>query len=132
MATGPGQRVVIVGGGYIGLETAASLRALGVQVTVLEATGRVLERVTAPEVSTFFERIHREQGVDIRTNAMVQGLSGDREVREITLASGESIPADLVIVGVGVETNPDFAAAAGLAIDNGIVIDNQTPHNHPK
>ncbi|MFJ7623582.1 NAD(P)/FAD-dependent oxidoreductase, partial [Rhodococcus erythropolis] len=114
MATSPGRRVVIVGGGYIGLETAASLRVLGVQVTVLEAAGRVLERVTAPDVSTFFERIHREQGVDIRTNAMVEGLSGDREVREVTLASGESIPADLVIVGVGVEPNTDLAADAGL------------------
>ncbi len=77
----------------------------GLQVTVLEATARVLERVTAAEVSTFFERIHREQEVDIRTNAMVEGLSGDREVREVSLASGESIPADLVIVGVGVEPN---------------------------
>lgn len=131
MATGPGRRVVIVGGGYIGLETAASLRVLGVQVTVLEATGRVLERVTAPEVSTFFERIHREQGVDIRTNAMVEGLSGDREVREVSLASGESIPADLVIVGVGVEPNTDLAADAGLVIDNGIVIDDHTRTNDP-
>jgi 3-phenylpropionate/trans-cinnamate dioxygenase ferredoxin reductase subunit len=107
------------------------LRALDVQVTVLEATARVLERVTAPEVSTFFERIHREQGVDIRTNAMVEGLSGDRMVREVTLASGESIPADLVIVGIGVEPNTDLAADAGLVIDNGIVIDDRARTNDP-
>lgn len=130
-ATSPGRRVVIVGGGYIGLETAASLLALGLEVTVLEATERVLERVTAPEVSAFFERIHREEGVNIRTGALVKALSGDGRIREVILASGESIPADLVIVGIGVEPNTELAAAAGLAVDNGVVIDDQARTSDP-
>ncbi|MGB5149345.1 MAG: FAD-dependent oxidoreductase [Mycobacterium sp.] len=130
-ATSPGRRAVIVGGGYIGLETAASLRALGLEVTVLEATERVLERVTAPEVSAFFDRIHREEGVDIRTGALVEALSGDGRVREVILAGGESIPADLVIVGIGVEPNTELAAAAGLVVDNGVVIDDQARTSDP-
>ena len=124
-ATRPGRRAVIIGGGYIGLETAASLRALGLEVTVLEATERVLERVTAPEVSAFFDRIHREAGVNIQTGARVEALSGDGKVGEVVLAGGESISADLVIVGIGVEPNTELAAAAGLVVDNGVVIDDQ-------
>ncbi|PYE13519.1 3-phenylpropionate/trans-cinnamate dioxygenase ferredoxin reductase subunit [Williamsia limnetica] len=131
VAASPGCHAVIVGGGYIGLETAASLRALGLEVTVLEATGRVLERVTAPEVSAFFDRIHREKGVNIRTDALVEALSGVGRVREVALADGESIPADLVIVGIGIEPNTDLAAAAGLAVDNGIVIDDQARTSAP-
>ncbi|MCP9271222.1 NAD(P)/FAD-dependent oxidoreductase [Mycolicibacterium arenosum] len=130
-ATSPGRRAVIVGGGYIGLETAASLRALGLEVTVLEAAERVLERVTAPDVSAFFDRIHREENVDIRTGALVEGLSGDGSVREVILAGGETIQADLVIVGIGVEPNVELAAAAGLAVDNGVVIDDQTRTTDP-
>ncbi|MBJ8342982.1 MULTISPECIES: NAD(P)/FAD-dependent oxidoreductase [Antrihabitans] len=130
-AARPGLRAVIVGGGYIGLETAASLRALGLEVTVLEATGRVLERVTAPEVSAFFDRIHREEGVNIRTGALVEALSGDGRVREVVLASGESIPTDLVIVGIGVEPNTELAAAAGLVVDNGIEINDHARTSAP-
>ncbi|CAN5214934.1 FAD-dependent oxidoreductase [soil metagenome] len=124
-AATPGRRAVIVGGGYIGLETAASLRQLGLEVTVLEATERVLSRVTAPAVSAFFERIHQEEGVDLRTGALVEAFTGDTRVREVVLASGESIPADLVIVGIGVEPNTELAAAAGLMVDNGVLIDSQ-------
>lgn len=130
-AARPGLRVVIVGGGYIGLETAASLRALGLEVTVLEATERVLKRVTAPDVSAFFDRIHREEGVIIRTGAMVEALAGDGQVREVILAGGESIPADLVIVGIGVEPNTELAAAAGLVVDNGVLIDSQARTSEP-
>lgn len=127
----PGQRVVIVGGGYIGLETAASLRGLGFEVTVLEAAERVLERVTAPAVSAFFERIHRLEGIDLRTGAKVDSLLGEGQVREVHLASGESIRADLVIVGIGVEPNTELAAAAGLVVDNGVLIDAQARTSDP-
>ncbi|WP_036490545.1 NAD(P)/FAD-dependent oxidoreductase [Nocardioides sp. CF8] len=127
----PGSRTVIIGGGYIGLETAASLRTLGLEVTVLEATERVLERVTAPDVSAFFTRIHVDEGVTIRTGALVEALSGDGQVREVVLAGGELIPADLVIVGVGVEPNTELAAAAGLAVDDGVVIDDQARTSDP-
>lgn len=119
----PGRRAVIVGGGYIGLETAASLRALGLDVTVLEAADRVLERVTAPEVSAFFTRIHQHEGVDVRASASVEALVGDHRVREVVLASGEPVTADLVIIGVGIEPTTELAEAAGLAVDDGILID---------
>lgn len=128
----PGRRAVIVGGGYIGLETAASLRALGLEVTLLEATERVLERVTAPEVSAFFDRIHRSEGVDIRTGALVEALTGDNRVQEVVLAGGEVVRADLVIVGIGVEPNTELAAAAGLAVDNGVVIDDHARTSDPE
>ena len=124
-AAQPGSVAVIVGGGYIGLEVAASLRALGLDVTVLEATERVLERVTAPEVSAFFQRIHQEEGVSIRTGALVEAFTGETKVREVLLSNGEAIPADLVIVGIGVEPNTELAASAGLEVDNGIVIDDR-------
>lgn len=130
-ATASGRRVVIVGGGYIGLETAASLRSLGMNVTVLEATERVLQRVTAPEVSAFYTRIHNGEGVDIRTHALVEAFSGDGRVQQVVLADGEPIPADLVIVGVGVVPNTELASAAGLSVDNGIVIDDQARTSDP-
>lgn len=126
-----GRRAVVVGGGYLGLETAASLRALGLDVCVLEAAARVLARVTAPEVSRFFERIHREEGVDIRTGAVVGAFQGEGAVQQVVLAGGEAIPADLVVVGIGVEPNTDLAAAAGLMVHDGILIDAQARTSDP-
>lgn len=131
-AATPGRRAVIVGGGYIGLETAASLTALGLDVVVLEAAGRVLERVTAPDVSAFFTRIHRGEGVDIRTGAVVEALVGDGTVSGVVLAGGEVVPADLVIVGIGVEPNTELAAAAGLDVDDGVLIDSRSRTSDPE
>lgn len=125
------RRAVVIGGGYIGLETAASLRQLGVHVTVLESADRVLQRVTAPVVSAFYERIHREEGVDVRTGVKVIGLEGGEHVRGVMLASGEVIPADLVIVGVGVVANVELAQEAGLVVHDGIVIDGQGRTSQP-
>lgn len=122
----PASRVVIIGAGYIGLETAASLRKTGHAVTVLETAERVLQRVTAPAVSAFYARVHREEGVDLRTGVAIAALVGDDRVRGVRLTDGEVIPADLVIVGIGVTPNVELAAAAGLSVDNGIVIDAQT------
>ncbi len=127
-----GSHAVIVGGGYVGLETAASLRALGLDVTVLEAAERVLERVTAPEVSAFYERVHRDAGVVIRTGAQVSAMAGDDRVREVVLRGGERIPADLVIVGVGLVPNTELAAEAGLHVENGIVIDDLARTSDPR
>ena len=120
---GDGVRVAIVGAGYIGLETAASLRRLGVAVTVLEAADRCLQRVTAPEVSAFYARVHREEGVDLRVGVGVAAIIGRDRVRGVELAGGEAIEADLVIVGIGVLPNVELAEQAGLATDDGIVID---------
>jgi 3-phenylpropionate/trans-cinnamate dioxygenase ferredoxin reductase subunit len=118
-----GARLVIVGGGFIGLEVAAVAVKRGLQVTVLEALPRVLARVTAPEVSAFYEREHRAHGVDLRTGAGVAALAGAPEVNEVVLDSGERIAADLVVVGIGLIANAELAAQAGLGVANGIVVD---------
>lgn len=125
------RQVVIIGAGYIGLETAASLRKLGVAVTVLETAERVLQRVTAPALSAFYARVHREEGVDLRTGVTIAALTGTARVNGVQLTNGEVIPADLVIVGIGVLPNVELAITAGLAVDNGIVIDGQGRTSDP-
>nr|AEO27387.1 ferredoxin reductase [Pseudomonas sp. 19-rlim] len=121
--TGPGKHAVIVGGGYIGLETAAALRKIGMQVTVLEMAPRVLARVTAPQVSAFFQRIHAAEGVTIRTDTLVSGFEGGTQVTAVLCSDGSRLPADLVIVGIGVIPNTELAVTAGLSVDNGILVD---------
>ncbi len=125
------RRVVIIGAGYIGLETAASLRKLGIEVTVLETAERVLERVTAPQVSVFYDRVHREEGVDLRTGVTVTAIEGDDRVRGVRLADGGFVDADLVIIGIGVVPNTELAEAAGLTVDNGVVIDDHCRTDDP-
>ncbi|CAB5301067.1 FAD-dependent pyridine nucleotide-disulfide oxidoreductase [Burkholderia multivorans] len=119
----PGMRAVIVGGGYIGLETAAVLNQIGMQVSVLEMAPRVLARVTAPEVSAFFERVHREAGVDVCTGVSVAGFEGGARVERVIARDGRRWAADLVVIGVGVLPNVEIAARANLAVDDGIVVD---------
>lgn len=122
----PDMRLVIVGGGYVGLEVAAAASQRAMRVTVLEALPRVLARVTAPEVSAFYERVHREAGVDIRTGVEVQSLelSASRDtVTALHCSDGSRVEADVVIVGIGLVPNVELAQGAGLAVDNGIVVD---------
>ncbi|MFS1523120.1 NAD(P)/FAD-dependent oxidoreductase [Microbulbifer sp. 2304DJ12-6] len=121
--TGSDKRAVIIGGGYIGLETAAALRKLDMQVTVLEALPGILQRVTAPEVADFFARTHREEGVEIVTNEQAIAITGDKKVASVECLSGADYPADIVIIGIGVIPNVELAAEAGLHIDNGIKVD---------
>ncbi len=116
------KKAVIVGGGYIGLETAAVLRKLGLQVTVLEAMPRLLQRVTTAEVAGFYARIHAEEGVDIRCNEIVSAIAGDQHVTAVQCKSGDVLPADLVVVGIGVIPNTELAAAAGLGTHHGILV----------
>ncbi|TLX71309.1 pyridine nucleotide-disulfide oxidoreductase [Pseudomonas nicosulfuronedens] len=122
----PGMRLVIVGGGYIGLEVAAVAIKRGLKVTVLEALPRVLARVTAPELSAFYESRHRAAGVEIRTDTQVRDVqldpSGDA-VAALQCADGSSVPADLVVVGIGLLPNVELAVDAGLEVDNGILVD---------
>ncbi len=126
-----GKRVVIVGGGFIGLEVAAVLSKLGLHITVLEGLPRVLARVTVPEVSAFFERVHREAGVDLRTNVQITAFEGGQAVEQVLLADGSRIPADFVVAGIGQLPNVELAQEAGLAVDNGIVVDEYARTNDP-
>jgi len=120
----PGARLIVIGAGYIGLEVAAVAVTQGLNVTVLEVADRVMNRVVAPEVSEFFARVHREEGVDIRCNRDPGGiLVGDDAVTAVRSPDGEELPADLVVIGVGILPAVDIAEAAGLACDNGIVVD---------
>lgn len=127
-----GQRLVIVGAGYIGLEAAAVARQLGVEVTVLEMADRVLARVTSPVMSAFYETEHRAQGVDIRTGAQLASLKGDDAVEAAVLADGTEIPADIVLVGIGILPNVELAQEAGIACSNGILTDRDARTNDPR
>lgn len=117
-----GARVVIIGGGYIGLETAATARKLGCAVTVLEMADRVMNRVVASSVSEYFAHQHRTQGVKIICGTRVVRLEGAGSVERVVCVDGSSYEADLLIVGVGAVPNAELAAAAGLSCDNGIVV----------
>ena len=120
---GVGKSAVIIGGGYIGLETAASLRKSGMQVTLLEALPRVLERVTSAELSDFYTRMHREEGVEILTETTASEIVGDGKVEHVQLQDGTLIKADLVVIGIGVVPETALAEEAGLEVENGIVVD---------
>jgi len=122
----PGRRAVVIGGGYIGLEVAASAHELGLEVTVLEMAERVMNRVTCGLLSAFYESEHARHGVRILCNEKVRALAGDARtgrVRAVLTENGAEHPADLVIVGVGVLPADELAADAGLSCDNGIVTD---------
>jgi 3-phenylpropionate/trans-cinnamate dioxygenase ferredoxin reductase subunit len=118
------RRIAILGGGYIGLETAAVMRGEGRDVVVLEAEDRVLKRVTAPAVAAFFDRIHRERGVDIRTGARVAAIDGEGSALVLRMADGTEEKADAVLLAAGAKANDDLAEAAGvLACRDGILTD---------
>jgi 3-phenylpropionate/trans-cinnamate dioxygenase ferredoxin reductase component len=116
-------RVVIIGGGYIGLETAATCRKMDCEVTVLEMADRIMNRVVAPCVSQYFAREHRTHGVNIICDMRVVRLEGQGRVERVVCADGSSYAADLVIVGVGAVATTELASAAGLTCDDGIVVD---------
>jgi 3-phenylpropionate/trans-cinnamate dioxygenase ferredoxin reductase subunit len=137
----PGRRVVIIGGGYIGLEVAATCREAGLDVTVLEAADRVMNRVVSPAVSAFYEAEHARRGVHILCGARVDslvpggesgesdsplsspGTNGTERVAAVRLEDGHDVPADFVLVAIGVAPTDALARAAGLECDNGILVD---------
>ena len=119
----PARRLVIVGGGYIGLEVASVAITAGLSVTVLEMEGRILQRVTTPAMSEFYRRLHDDAGVAIRTGARASAFVGADAVTHVRCTDGSEIPADLVVVGVGIVPNVELAAEAGLPCDDGIVVD---------
>jgi 3-phenylpropionate/trans-cinnamate dioxygenase ferredoxin reductase component len=116
-------RVVVVGGGWIGLEVAAAARTYGNQVTVVEPLPTPLHTVLGSEMGQVFAGLHREHGVDVRTDVGVSGFSGSGSVAAVQLKDGTELPADLVVVGVGAVPNTGLAEAAGLEVDRGVVTD---------
>jgi len=142
-----GRRAVIIGGGYIGLEVAATCRAAGVQVVVLEAAQRVMNRVVSPLVSAFYQTEHAHQGVDILCSARIQALVGAdavpgsaaahakavgaQRVASVRLADGREIPADFVLVAIGVVATDALANGAGLECENGIVVNEYCQTSDP-
>jgi 3-phenylpropionate/trans-cinnamate dioxygenase ferredoxin reductase subunit len=120
----PGARLVLIGGGWIGLEVAAAARDHGAEVTVLESLELPLVRVLGPTIARVFADLHRELGVDLRTGVSIEAIEGDNgAVSGVRLADGTVVPADAVVVGIGAQPNVELAEAAGLAIDNGIIAD---------
>ncbi|MEP5937786.1 MAG: FAD-dependent oxidoreductase [Erythrobacter sp.] len=118
------KRVAVIGGGYIGLEAAAVLRKLGCEVTLIEALPRVLARVAGEDLSTFYQDEHRRQGVDVRLDTGVEAIEGEDAVASsILLADGESVPCDMVIVGIGIVPSVAPLIAAGAAGSNGVDVD---------
>ncbi|SNS88367.1 NAD(P)/FAD-dependent oxidoreductase [Antarctobacter heliothermus] len=117
-----GKRVLIVGGGYIGLEAAAVCAKLGLTVTLVEAAERILQRVAAPETSAWFRDLHKSHGVDLREGTGLTRLIGDSHVTGAELADGTTLAVDMVIVGVGITPATALAEGCGLEIDNGIAV----------
>ncbi|GLW52506.1 NAD(P)/FAD-dependent oxidoreductase [Kitasatospora phosalacinea] len=123
----PGARVVIVGAGWIGLEAAAAARTAGAEVTVLEAAELPLLRVLGPEVARVFADLHRAHGVDLRLGVRVEELRADG----VRLGDGSTVPADVLLVGVGVSPNTALAENAGLTVDDGVRTDQHLATSHP-
>ena len=121
----PGARVVIVGGGYIGLEAAAVAAKLGLDVTVLEMAPRILQRVASPQTSDYFRALHTAHGVKILESTGLDRLLGDARVTGALLTDGRALPADFVIVGVGITPGTALAESSDIALDNGIATDAQ-------
>jgi 3-phenylpropionate/trans-cinnamate dioxygenase ferredoxin reductase component len=124
---GPGKRLAVVGGGYVGLEAAASARALGAEAVVIERAPRVLARVASETLSAFFTAQHRARGVEIITGAEVVAVAHDG----VTLADGSTVQADAVLVGVGALACDSLARSAGLRCDDGVVVDDQARTSDP-
>ena len=126
-----GRHAVIIGGGYIGLEMAASLRGYGMEVSVLEAMDRILQRVTAPEVSKFFKRIHEEEGVKINETVTASAIEENGNGLLVLTEGGDSYPADMVIIGIGVLPETSLAKGAGLKLEDGVVVNEYCQTSDP-
>lgn len=126
-----GKRLVIIGAGYIGLEVAAVTASKGLQVTVIEMEDRVMSRVVSTAVSEFYQAEHVKHGVNLMLSTGLAGFSGADAVEQVELSNGASIPADLVLIGVGVVPNVELAMDAGLEVDNGIRVDENCRTSEP-
>lgn len=127
-----GAKLLIVGGGYIGLETAAVAASVGLEVTVVEASPRILQRVASSETAAFLRRIHRERGVRLIEGTGLKRLMGDGRASVAETDDGQRLETDFVVVGIGVVPEIRLAVAAGLAVDNGIQVDSQGRTTDPR
>jgi len=126
-----GRDLVVIGGGYIGLEAAAVARMLGLRVTLIESAARILARVAAPDTAAMIRKLHESHGVTICESTALTGIEGSQRVEGIRLADGRLLPADLAILGIGVDPETEVAAQAGLQIENGIACDSQGRTSDP-
>ena len=127
-----GRRLVLIGSGWIGMEVAATARTLGNEVTILERSPIPLADALGDELGTMFADLHTENGVDLRPSVVVESIAGkDGRATGVALAGGEVVSADLVLVGVGAIPNIGLAEAAGLAIDNGVLVDASLQTSEP-
>jgi 3-phenylpropionate/trans-cinnamate dioxygenase ferredoxin reductase subunit len=127
-----GNKIVIVGAGYIGLEVAAVCCRLGLDVTVVEMADRVMSRVVSPQVSDFFQQVHEQAGVKFRLSTGLTALHGSDRVTSVEVEHGDSLPADTVLIGAGIVPNYELAEACGLDVDNGIVVDDRCQSSDSK
>jgi len=116
-------RVVVVGGGFIGTEVAASIRSLGLKVTLLSRAGALLHSAIGEEMGSCWTDLHRQHGVDVRVDVKVDGLIGKRHVKAVRLSDGSKVKADLVLIGLGVEPATDWLQGSGFKVDNGVICD---------
>ncbi len=126
-----GARVLIIGGGYIGLEAAAVAAKMGLNVTLIEMSERILQRVAAPQTSDYFRALHTSHGVDIREDVGLKRLNGDMRVASASLSDGTELMVDFVIIGIGVQPDIALAKTAGLALENGIKTNAQCQTSDP-
>jgi 3-phenylpropionate/trans-cinnamate dioxygenase ferredoxin reductase subunit len=131
MVLTPGKRLAVIGGGYIGLEAAASARALGCEVAVLEREDRVLARVASPPLSDFFQAYHEARGVEFILGASAVAIEGAGKVEAVRLADGRAVACHAVLVGVGAIPNDDLARAAGLDCRDGVIVDLEARTSDP-
>jgi 3-phenylpropionate/trans-cinnamate dioxygenase ferredoxin reductase subunit len=124
-------KLTIVGAGYIGLEVAAVASQMCASVTVIEQLDRVMSRVVSKEISAFYDAEHRRHGVKLLLSTPISGFSGDKCVKSVDLQNGERLETDLVLVGIGVLPNTEIASRAGLAVDNGILVDDRCQTEDP-
>jgi 3-phenylpropionate/trans-cinnamate dioxygenase ferredoxin reductase component len=128
---GAGRHLIVIGGGFIGLELAATARQCGTMVTVIEGLPRLMARAVPAEIAAIVEQRHRDEGVDIILGATVASISEDEAEITVTLADGRQIVGDLAVAGIGAAPNTKLAEAAGLAIENGIAVDRHLTTSDP-
>ena len=120
---GEGARLVVIGGGWIGLEVAAAARMLGAEVAVVEALDMLCARALTPDMAAYLLEVHRGRGVDVRLATTIEALTGEGRVSGARLSGGETLPATAAVIGIGIVPNVELAEAAGLGVDNGIRVD---------